>query len=517
MTTREGPLDRPLDRPRVAVRPPVEAAGQDRTGSLRRELRWAIRSPRTRILASYVVLLVLSAVVTTFAIWQLLVFRLEARVDSALHQEVLELDRLLADGRDPETGQPFVSLRSVLDIYFARNVPSNDEALLGFVDGALYTKVMAQFPVDEIPADTLAAWEAFSSRLPTDDPGITGTFLTPLGEAHYQASRIWFNGEPGAFVITILPAGELAGIAELQSYGIVASLAVLVVASLVAWLVVGHALRPVRALTETARSISESELTGRIEVRGTDEAAEMAQSFNAMLDRLETVFRSQREFVEDASHELRHPLTICRGQLELLDEDPEDRAATVRLVLDELDRMTRIVDELQLLAESEQPDFLRHDLVDLGDFATELLVKSRALADRDWRVDASEPGVIHADRHRLTEAVMNLVVNAAHHTEKSDVIGIGITVSPTTVSIAVRDTGVGISITDQGKIFERFARGRASHKRYEGSGLGLSIVRAIVEAHGGRVELMSRLGAGSTFTIIIPRIDPDDDDAYPDR
>ena len=132
-------------------------------------------------------------------------------------------------------------------------------------------------------------------------------------------------------------------------------MAILLLASAGAWFIAGRALAPVRQLTDTARSISQSDLTQRVEVRGTGDAAEMARTFNAMLDRLETVFRSQREFVEDTSHELRDPLTICRGHLELLGEDPDEQRQTVALVTDELDRMTRTVDDLQLLADSEHP------------------------------------------------------------------------------------------------------------------------------------------------------------------
>ena len=125
-------------------------------------------------------------------------------------------------------------------------------------------------------------------------------------------------------------------------------------------------LKPVGALTDTARSISQSDLTHRIDVRGGGEAAEMARSFNAMLDRLEAVFRNQREFVRDANHELRDPLTIIRGHLELMgdDEDPEDRERTIGIVLDEVDRIGRIVGDLQLLAEAGQPGFLDLEWID---------------------------------------------------------------------------------------------------------------------------------------------------------
>jgi two-component system, OmpR family, sensor kinase len=245
--------------------------------------------------------------------------------------------------------------------------------------------------------------------------------------------------------------------------------------------------------------------TQRVDVSGSGDAADMARSFNGMLDRLENLFRSQRAFVQDASHELRDPLTICRGHLELLGSDPEEQRQTVALVVDELDRMGRIVDDLSLLAEVEQPDFIRPDWTDLGQFTSDLYAKSRALASRNWAFEATGEGSFFGDRHRLTEAVMNLAHNAVQHTVPDETVAVGTSVGDNEVRIWVRDTGTGITVADQELVFERFKRGAGAHRRYRGGGLGLAIVKAIAEAHGGRVELDSRLGVGSTFTIVIPQ------------
>jgi signal transduction histidine kinase len=230
----------------------------------------------------------------------------------------------------------------------------------------------------------------------------------------------------------------------------------------------------------------------------------MASSFNAMLDRLESVFQSQREFVQDASHELRDPLTICRGHLELLGDDPEERRATTALVLDELDRIGRIVDDLQLLAEAEHPDFLRREWIDLELLTHELLAKATAMAPRRWGLDGIGSRMILADRQRLTEAVMNLAHNAVQHTVSHDSIAIGSSANAGEVRLWVRDTGSGISAEDQEVIFERFKRGSDAHRRYRGGGLGLAIVKTVAEAHGGHLELDSRLGEGSRFTMVVP-------------
>ena len=471
--------------------------------------RWfgAARSTRIRIVGSFLLLLAIAAIVSVFAIRAVLLIRLDDRVRDAGQQEVLELDRLLAVGRDPETGQPFTTPSALFDAYLARNVPSSEEALITFVDGQFYRSAMARFPLDRLPDAVLTDWAELSSRVPIDEvEAVTGRYETDLGIAHYRVRRVVLGGDGGAFVVTILPAGELDEIDELQSYGVVITIGILFVGAAIAWLIAGRILQPVRLLTETASSISQSDLTRRIEVRGVTEAAEMARSFNGMLDRLEAVFRSQREFVRDASHELRDPLTICSGHLELLPDDPEERERSIALVMDEIERMGRIVDDLQLLADTEQPDFLQPEPVDLGLFTHELVGKISMLGRRSWSLDASAEGSFSADRHRLTEAALNLAHNAVQHTSPDDVIAIGTELtSAGELRLWVRDTGTGITVFDQSRIFRRFTRGRGARRLYRGSGLGLAIVTAIAKAHGGRVELESRIGEGSTFTLVIPR------------
>ena len=489
---------------------PEEAEPSERGERRIRDWLGAAHSARTRILIAYVLLLAIAALFAILGFRQFLLIRLEDQVDNALRQEVLELDQLLTNGRDPATGRPFATLEALFDTYFARNVPSNEEAFLGFVEGRLYrSSTLARFPLDRLPTERLADWERLASRSPGDERDATGRIDTRLGEAHFRAQRIRFEDDVGAFVVTILPAEEQEEISDFLTYGGAAALGMLLIASACAWLIAGRALEPVRQLTETARSISQSNLTHRIEVRGSGEAAEMARSFNAMLDRLESVFQSQREFVQDANHELRDPLTIVRGHLQLLEDDPEERRRTIRLVTDELDRMGTIVDDLKLLAEADQPGFLRFEWIDLDAFTHELHSKASALASRSWTVDHAGGGTFLADRHRLTQAAMNLAHNAVQHTTESDTIAIATEVRDDHVCITVRDTGVGISLSDQAAIFDRFTRGTGAHLRYGGSGLGLAIVKAIADAHEGRVELESRLGEGAKFTIVVPR-DPRD-------
>ena len=496
----------PPRAPHSAGRPPTPAEPPPE-----RQQKWVgvARSARTRILASYVILLAASALLSTFAVREVLLIRLDDRVQDASRQEIAELEQFLAVGRDPTTGRAFRDLEALFGAYLTRNVPGDEEALATFVNGKRHRFELEQFPLDRLPNEQLADWSALSSDLGGEGRRVTGKFETDLGTAHYRVRRVLYEDHIGAFVIVVLPAAELEEIRDLQTYGVGATLIVLLLASAVAYLIAGRALAPVRELTLTAQSISQSDLTRRIGVHGAGDAAEMARSFNAMLDRLERVFRGQREFVQDASHELRDPLTICRGHLELLGDDPDDQRQTIALVIDELDRMSRMVDDLQLLAEAEQPDFVQRERLDLALIAHELVAKASALGVRNWALDHAAGGTVLADRHRLTEAVMNLAHNALQHTHPDDTIAIGTALTQDEALIWVRDTGTGVPLSEQQRIFERFTRGREASRRYRGGGLGLANVKAITEAHGGRVELESRLNEGSTFTIVIPRYPPE--------
>jgi len=286
------------------------------------------------------------------------------------------------------------------------------------------------------------------------------------------------------------------------------ALAVLLIGSLLAWRAAESVLRPVRSVTQTARAITESDLSRRIDVEGDDELAELAATFNAMLARLDVAFSGQRRFLDEVGHELKTPLTIVRGHLELLEtDDLAEREATRRLVLDELDRMSRLVNDLLLLAKAEAPDFLRLETIDVGRLTEQLLAKMSALADRRWTVETTGRGVIVADRQRLTQALMQLAENASKHTQEGDEIVLGSSVDVGAARFWIRDSGPGILPEDRLRIFEPFVR-RSRGARDDGVGLGLSIVRAIAEAHRGRVEVESG-GAGSSFTLTVPLEQPE--------
>jgi two-component system, OmpR family, sensor kinase len=460
-----------------------------------------LASARARILASYLILLLFSTVVSIVALREVMLARAGERVEDALVQEVEEFRALARDGRDPRTGRPFGNdVEAIFDVFLDRNVPGEREAFYTYVDGDLHDTRFApglqELRIAEIDA------LALSTAVQRGEAEVDGRRF------RYLVTPVEVGGRSrGVFAVAIDLSGELDEVNAALRIAAGVSIGVLILASLLAWIVAGRVLAPLRLLRNTARTIGESDLTRRIPVQGDDELADLARTFNEMLDRLEEAFASQKAFISDAGHELRTPITIIRGHLEVMGDDPVERRETLELVADELDRMGRLVNDLLLLAKANRPDFLEPRTIDLDDLTRELFAKASALAHRDWRLASVGSGRIVADRQRLTQALMNLSQNAVAHTNEGDAVELGSALADGSVRLWVRDTGPGIPEHEQQRIFERFVRLNGS-RAGEGAGLGLAITRAIAEAHGGRVELDSRPGGGARFTVIIPTEPP---------
>lgn len=455
------------------------------------------RGARARILVTVVGLLVGSTALSTVLLSEILGTRVGDRVDASLVQEVDEFRRLAADGVDPRTGRRLGrDVRVTFEVYLARNVPDRGEAWFSYVDGRPYSTTATREREAELAPRLAGLARIGASR--------RGTIDLPDGPTVYVAVPIRVAGTTrGVFVATSDLAREEGEVDQAVQIAAIVSLLVLALASVVAFVLIGRILHPLRELTATAEAIGEEDLTRRIDVRGDDEFARLATTFNAMLDRLDGAFASQRAFVSDAGHELRTPITIVRGHLDVLGDDPDERAETMAIVQDELDRMSRIVEDLLLLAKAERDDFLRPETVDLDLFTEEIVAKAQALGEREWTIEALGTGTLVGDRQRLTQAMVNLVSNAVAHTEDGGTIGIGSAMHGDEARLWVRDDGVGIDPADHARVFERFAR-VGVRRRAGGAGLGLAIVTAIAEAHGGRVELDSAAGRGALFTLVLP-------------
>jgi two-component system OmpR family sensor kinase len=456
---------------------------------------------RSRILAYYFVLLAVALFASTLLIRQALLVRLDDSIAADLRQEAQEF-RSLAGGNDPETGEPFQDdVERILEVFLDRNVPGVGEQLIAVPREGQAVFRGAESLDEPLDAGLIEDWRRLAA---TEE----GTIVTPQGEARYLAVPTLADERPlGTFAVAIFldPRREEVD-AAVQIVAVVSG-AVLIIASLIAYLAAGRVLAPLSDLRDAARTVSGEDMSRRIEVAGRDEIAQLGQTFNRMLDRLQAAFAIQRSFLRDVSHELRTPIAVVRGHLELLAEGSipaDERAETLELLEGELARMTRFVDELLLLAKAERPDFLQPETVLLDELCDELRAKASALGDRDWRVERSARLAIVADRQRLTQAVMSLAHNAVANTEEGTPISIGSAVEGAWARIWVRDEGAGIPAAEQELVFEPLQRGSGGRRRYEGSGLGLALVKAIAEAHGGHVELRSVEGQGTDVELVMP-------------
>jgi signal transduction histidine kinase len=212
----------------------------------------------------------------------------------------------------------------------------------------------------------------------------------------------------------------------------------------------------------------------------------------------------ERRFIQNASHELRTPITVAIGHAELLQRatDPATMATDARVVLEELMRLRRLSERLLLLAAAEHPDFLHKRPIEIEPVLVEALHRWSP-TPRQWRLGTTDEAVVDADADRLALAIDALVENAVKHTTPDDWIELSVRRNHG-VEITVADSGTGIPPEDLDHIFERFARSDASRQRdNEGLGLGLSIVKTIAEAHGGKLRVRSQLGTGSEFEIVL--------------
>jgi two-component system OmpR family sensor kinase len=301
-----------------------------------------------------------------------------------------------------------------------------------------------------------------------------------------------------------------------------------------AYVVVRTSLRPLREVEQTAAGIAAGDLTRRVpESDARTEVGRLSRAFNAMLSQIESAFRAReasehsalaseermRRFVADASHELRTPLTSIRGFAELYRQgavpDPESLDRVMRRVEDEAARMGLLVEDLLLLARLDQQRPLALEPVDLLEVAGDVVHDARVLApDRTIGLEllGESAPVVLGDESRLRQVVMNLVSNAVTHTPAGTPVALTLEVTPAEdagpdrVLLAVTDRGPGLSEEDRAQVFERFYRADPSRTRAAGgSGLGLSIVAALVAAHGGRVGVQSAPGEGSRFLVELPQ------------
>jgi len=292
----------------------------------------------------------------------------------------------------------------------------------------------------------------------------------------------------------------------------------LVVASLGGLFLANKALKPVDEITKTARMITSKRLDQRIKLRKTkDEIGRLAETFNDMISRLGQSFKQIRQFSADASHELRTPLTILKGEMEVglrRRRRPEEYRKILNSNLEEVNHMTQIVDDLLFLSKADMGEVhLQKHPINLTKLVSEVGAQTKMIAmAKDIKVHISKDSDVPVigDRLRLRELLLNLVDNAVKYTPEGGEMMISLERDDDRVKLRVMDNGIGIPTEDQPHIFDRFFRvDKARSREAGGSGLGLSICKWIVEAHGGEISVESEVTKGSLFTVTLPLAPPD--------
>ncbi|WP_084073905.1 cell wall metabolism sensor histidine kinase WalK [Demequina sp. NBRC 110052] len=312
-------------------------------------------------------------------------------------------------------------------------------------------------------------------------------------------------------VLAVRTADREAAVSEIATWLLLGAVAVTSLLIGVATVVVARGLRPLDDMADRAQRIADGDRTLRL---ASDDAADpsiarTARTVNAALDAQELAERRLRSFLADASHELRTPLTTASGWVDLyLRGGLDDRARlddAMTRVDAQLTRMRLMTDEMLQLARTDAGRPLEREAVDLAQVARDVVEDARvASPERRIDIEAREPAIVSGDEPRLAQVLRNLVGNAAQHTAADARIAVIVTPGADHHTVTVVDTGAGIPATDLPHLFDRFWRGGSARSAKGGAGLGLAIVRSLVEAHEGSVVVSSIVGTGTEFTVTLP-------------
>lgn len=376
--------------------------------------------------------------------------------------------------------------------------------------GEVQTETYAH-PQDEVAVDL-----ASLQQLPLETT-CHETLKMPSGELLRVAMRRTRGHDGEDFYVRLghsLAALQQARRRLLLVFGIAIPLALLL-SSFGGLVLANQALQPVDRITKAAEQIAAGDLSERVPVpEKMDELGRLASTFNYMISRLQSAFERQKQFTSDASHELRTPLAVMRGELEVTlrrARTPEEYQHTLGSNLEEIIRLSRLVEDLLMLARADAGRVeLRCEPVNLTALCQNTTEYISPLAEQREQILIYHPPAqaitINADQQRIKQLLLNLLDNAIKYTEHGGTITLSLSNDDQQVSLTVTDTGRGIPAEDLPHVFERFFRrsAKTSDRSASGSGLGLSIVKWIVDAHGGSIEVQSKVGEGTTFTVRLP-------------
>ena len=478
---------------------------------------WTLRN---RLILSTLVLATIAIAASDFAasnsLRTFLINQADNQLNEVVQTSILRLDRAGIDTENLDEDGDEYGYRPLRPLIA---VPTTTAVTLLDVSGNIVGRIGGEF-ANSINLDE------FSKLTPEKVESLVGLpFTIPGddGEPDIRAiARPLPSGE-GTVVISVALDSVDKTVAGLSGIFILISFIVLISIAIVARSLIKLTLKPLNKIEETAAAIAEGDLSARLpQVNSKTEVGRLTGSLNTMLSRIEESFavrteseKKLRRFVADASHELRTPLTAIRGFAELHRQGAvvgeEKTKELVSRIEKESIRMSSLVEDLLLLARLDQSRELTFDPVDINHLVKEAVASAQA-AGPGYEITVSSTNdevFVLGDSMRIHQAIANLLANARTHTPVGTKIAVNISQGDLETKISISDNGPGLSEEDQKRVFERFFRADPSRVRVggEGSGLGLAIVDAVMKAHGGRVEVNSKIGAGATFTIVFPQKD----------
>ena len=484
----------------------AEPSGSGHNGEVTSLLPTRTITIRTRVMWAIVLVAGIALVTCGAIVWALGHSSVSTDATNRLEHSRDRIRQLAADRQDPSSGQPLEDVSAVLRTHIQRTAEGRGEAELGFVGTDASTKLtwVSADNVSFRPEQDKELLTRVSSQAAASE-SVIETVRTPTSSYRVLVVPLQGGAQRGALVHVIdLKVAESQLRRTMAFYAAAAVFTVALVTGL-AWFAVERLLRPIEQLRRATESIGEEDLTTRVPVKGRDDLTALAAAVNRMLDRVQTAVEAQRNLLDDVGHELRTPIAVVRGHLELTDPaDPEDVRQTQLLALDELDRMGMLVGDLILLAKSVQSDFVTPVDTDVAELTELVFDKSLALGERRWKMESAAFTRAMVDPTRITQAWLQLVANAVRYSEHCSTVSLGSAVRDGHLQMWVRDEGIGIAPEDIDLVRQRFKRTAGAQKLASGTGLGLSIVETIVAAHGGRLDILSEVGRGSVFTMVIP-------------
>lgn len=492
----------------------ISSVGAERAVPLHASLRW-------RVMGWMVLGTALTMLAMIMTMRSVLLGRVALGANAAVVQEVNEFRTFAREGRDPRTAKPFASLEALMDRYLLRQTPDSGEAFIAVSpEGVLY--------LDNAPRRAGEALAQSPERLAqlVEAPELSGIARTPHGEMRWGKTHVQTaTGQQGTFIVAYFTAGQRQLVAQETMLYFGVALGGLLLIGVLAWIVAGQVLTPIRQINAAARRVGGRGPVPRVPVNGKDELAELAHGFNGMAARVEQAHTAQQHFIEQVQRHLGQAGRRARRHLARLDApdagastQAAERQALYALLL----RVDQTLADLGLLIRATQPDFLQPQLVDLAGLTDDVLAQANALCDtqgqpRVWQLHSRAEGQAALDAPRVLDAMRHLLSNAVAHSHGGQALGVAAERlqegDVPVLRLSVSSPGQPLTAEQAQAVFA-FAHPVEGHAQADemeadddkdmGMGVGLAVVRAVAEAHGGYAWVEAAAEHGNRFGMTLP-------------